>query len=121
MDVRTHRAGGVIVTLNGRLDGTTCQGCETRLNTVLVPETRNLVFDLADLAYISSMGLRLILKARKTVEAGHGVVQLINLQPQIKKVFEIANMLRGMNLFADIREADRYLDAMQKRVLEPGE
>ncbi|MEN6623110.1 MAG: STAS domain-containing protein, partial [Smithella sp.] len=65
-----------------------------------------------------SMGLRIILKARKVIEGNGGVVHIINMQPQIKKVFEIVNMLHGMTLFASTREADQYFDAMQKKVKE---
>jgi anti-anti-sigma factor len=121
VSIKNQPAGGCIVTLGGRLDWTTCAGCEAKLNALLVPGTKTLVFDLANLDYISSLGLRLILKARKVIEGNRGAVQLINMQPQIKKVFEIANLLKGMTLFADIREADRYLDAMQKRALESPE
>jgi hypothetical protein len=37
----------------------------------------------------------------------------INLQPQIKKVFEILNALPSLKVFASIQELDNYLDAMQ--------
>ena len=42
----------------------------------------------------------------------------MNVQPQIEKVFEIANLLKGMKLFAGTKEADEYFDAIQKSVLE---
>jgi len=47
-----------------------------------------------------------------------GAVYMMNVQPQIEKVFEIANLLQGMRLFADTKEADEYFDAIQKSVLE---
>jgi hypothetical protein len=40
----------------------------------------------------------------------------MNLQPQIKKVFDIINALPSMQIFASIEELDEYLDAMQKKV-----
>jgi anti-anti-sigma regulatory factor len=52
------------------------------------------------------------------IEQQGGRVYMINVQPQIEKVFEIANMLNGIRLFASISEADTYFDAMQKSVLE---
>jgi hypothetical protein len=39
----------------------------------------------------------------------------INLQPQIKKVFDILNALPSLKVFASIQELDGYLDAMQTR------
>lgn len=118
VNIRTIMAGGHIVTLNGRLDGITYAECEEKINSLIIPETKDLMFDMSKLDYISSMGLRIILKARKVIEGNGGVVHIVGMQPQIKKVFEIVNMLRGMSLFASIREADQYFDAIQKKVIE---
>jgi hypothetical protein len=52
------------------------------------------------------------------IEQQGGHVYMINVQPQIEKVLEIANMLHGIRLFASVGEADAYFDAMQKSVLE---
>jgi len=44
----------------------------------------------------------------------------INLQPQIKKVFEILNALPSLKVFASIQELDSYLDANADQIpLEP--
>ena len=45
-----------------------------------------------------------------------GKFLLVNLQPQIKKVFEIIKALDGMNVFKDQEEMDDYLTAMQNKV-----
>ena len=73
---------------------------------------------MSNLDYINSMGLRIVIKTRKFFEGNGGAVHMINMQLQIEKVFEIANLLCGMTLFAGIKEADDYFDAMQKKVLE---
>jgi len=118
MNVENKMPGHYAVTLNGRLDQTTYADCEARLNSILVPSTKIIMFDMVDLNYISSMGLRVFLKTRQIIEGNGGSVYMIKMQPQIEKVFEIANLLRGMKLFASIREADDYFDAMQRKVLE---
>lgn len=118
MNIENRMPGYYIVTLNGRLDGTTYAGCETKIASILIPETKTLMFDMSNLDYISSMGLRIVIKARKYIEGNGGSVHMINVQPQIAKVFEIVNLLHGMTLFASIKEADAYFDAMQKKVLK---
>jgi anti-sigma B factor antagonist len=92
--------------------------CEARITSILMPSTKSIMFDMSKLDYISSMGLRIILKTRQFIEGHGGIVSVVNMQPQIKKVMEIVNLLRGMTLFASIEEADDYFDAMQKNVLE---
>lgn len=118
VNIETRMTGGHIVTLDGRLDGMTYADCEKKIEPLIIPETKALMFDMSNLDYISSMGLRIILKARKVIEGNGGAVHIINMQPQIKKVFEIVNMLHGMTLFASIQEADQYFDVMQKKVKE---
>lgn len=116
--VENKSPGSYFVTLNGRLDSTTSPDCEERISSILLHSTRTILFEMTNLDYISSMGLRIFLKARRMIEQQGGRVYMINVQPQIEKVFEIANMLNGIRLFASISEADTYFDAMQKSVLE---
>ena len=116
--METKRPGFWFVSLIGRLDQTTAEECDAKVSSLLNPETRAVVFDMTGLNYISSMGLRIILKTRRFMSGQGGAVYVMNVQPQIEKVFEIANLLQGMRLFADTKEADEYFDAIQKSVLE---
>lgn len=118
IQIETKRPGFWFVSLIGRLDQTTAEECDAKVSSILMPETRAIVFDMTGLNYISSMGLRIILKTRRFMSGQGGAVYMMNVQPQIEKVFEIANLLQGMKLFASVKEADEYFDAIQKSVLE---
>ena len=71
---------------------------EGRLDTVTAPELEcevsdlrgvtDLVFDMKNLEYISSAGLRVILKAQKTMNT-QGYMKLKNVGESIMEVFEI--------------------------------
>ena len=100
----------------GALNSNTYTVFEDKLNTVLKETPRVLVLDLAGLDYMSSAGIRVILKARDALRKNNGKITFMNLQPQIKKVFDIINALPSMQIFASIEELDEYLDAMQKAV-----
>jgi anti-anti-sigma factor len=116
--IEKRQEGYYAVKLDGRLDSHTYADCENKLFPVLNHDPRVLLFDMAGLTYISSMGLRVIIKARKKVESKGGAVIISNLQPQIAKVFEIASALPDVNIFAGVEEADRYFDVMQQRELD---
>ena len=118
VDIREKDAGYYQVTLNGRLDTETYAFCEETLKSILSPDTRVLIFDMADLSYISSMGLRVVLKVRKAIEMNGGKVLTVRMQPQIKKIFEISAALPKVQMFSSIEAVDAYFDAMQKKVLE---
>jgi anti-sigma B factor antagonist len=76
------------------------------------------VFDLNAVTFISSAGIRVILKTQKALKQRNGKVVLISLQPQVKKVFEIIDALPSLSVFASIEELDQYLDHIQRKITE---
>lgn len=122
MDLRIQidepRSDSRRVVLQGRLDTHTFDELDHRLAPILSSNLRVLVLDLADLEYISSAGIRSIFKARKAFEGRGGKVLVTNLQPQIRKVFDIVKAVPMNSIFTSMAEADSYLDAMQKKVLQ---
>jgi anti-sigma B factor antagonist len=111
-------ASSARITLQGRLDTVTALELEKQLEPLLGGRYNPLVFDLARLEFISSAGIRILIRARKTIHELRGGILMVNLQPQIAKVFEIIKALPGMSVFKDDAELDRYLVAMQHRVRE---
>jgi len=118
--VERRTGARVLVKLSGRLDVATYQQCRNALEPVLSGVTRYLVFDLADLDYISSMGLRVVLEARQAIEQKGGQVSLAHLQAPIRRVFEIAAVLPEENIFTSVAEADHYFDVIQAKVRTGG-
>ncbi|MDH5831521.1 STAS domain-containing protein [Luteimonas sp. M1R5S18] len=107
------------VAVGGRLDTHTHTELDQALGPVLEAESlRSLVLDLHDLQYISSAGVRSIFRARKALSARGGRVLVVNPQPQIQKVFDLVKAVPLHEIFASAAEADAYLDAMQRKVLE---
>jgi anti-anti-sigma factor len=107
------------VALGGRLDTHTY----ARLDETLAPILANtavtsLVLDLAGLDYISSAGIRSVFKARKALATRAGKVLVANPQPQIQKVFDMVKAVPLNEIFTSVAEADAYLDAMQRKVIE---
>lgn len=106
------------VALNGRLDTITAPQLETELDTVTALPISLIIFDMADLEYISSAGLRVIFKAVKTMKANGGKCGVLKMQPQIRKVFDIVKALPDVPIFKDDAEMDEYLTHMQNKVAD---
>jgi len=106
------------VRLSGSLDTSTAPELENQLASVLAGPVKELVFDLAQLTFISSAGLRVIASARKLLRERGGVASFVNLQPQIQEVFDIIKALPGIAVFRDVAELDRYLAARQRARLQ---
>jgi anti-sigma B factor antagonist len=102
------------VRLGGSLDTATSPELEHKLSPVLAGPVKDLVFDLAQLKFISSAGLRVLMTARKKLRERGGQAAFINLQPQINEVFEIIKALPETPVFKDVAELDAYLAARQR-------
>ena len=110
--------GAVTVKLSGSLDTATAPDLERQLAPVLAGPVKDIVFDLAQLKFISSAGLRVFAATRKQLKERAGQASFVNLQPQIKEVFDIIKALPGVAVFQDVAELDRYLAARQRSHLE---
>ena len=108
----------VVVKLKGSLDTATAPELEKQLAPVLAGTVKDLVFNLADLKFISSAGLRIFSMARKALKERGGQASFANMQPQIQEVFAIIKALPGVAVFESVEEMDSYLAARQRAVLE---
>ena len=73
--------------LIGRLDTVTAPELEAEISTIL-PTAESLVLDMEKLEYISSAGLRVILKTQKALTQNAGL-KLIHVSDAVREVFEI--------------------------------
>lgn len=79
------------LTLNGRLDTTTAPELEAVIKDSIAGIT-NLIMDFAELEYLSSAGLRVILSAQKTMNK-QGEMVIRNVNETINEVFEITGFI----------------------------
>ena len=61
-------------------------------------DVKELVFDLKEVDYVFSAGLRVFLQAQKIMNANQGTMRLINVQPSVRDLFELV----GFNDIMDI-------------------
>lgn len=115
--VEEKQVGVFTVQPLGYLDSNTSPGFKERVDTLLNSKAKVLIFDLKDLEYISSAGLQVFFAAKKNLKERDGKLFFMNLQPQIRKVFDIIKALPMLNIFKNVEEMDDYLDAMQKKAM----
>lgn len=71
----------------GRLDTISAPELEAVVREVL-PETSELIFDLEELEYVSSAGLRVLLSAQKAMNA-KGKMKVCHVNDTILEIFEV--------------------------------
>ena len=81
-----------IYRLKGRLDSNTSQRLEEKLFQAISNGSKNIVVDFKDIDYISSAGLRVILKAFKALQREDGRIILCSMQKYVREIFEITGI-----------------------------
>ena len=88
MNINKNRNGEErIIALEGRLDTTTAPELDDAVKASLDGITK-LSFDFAQLEYISSAGLRVLLSAQKIMNK-QGSMVVKNISEEVKEIFEV--------------------------------
>ncbi len=84
------------ISIDGRLDTTTAPQLEAEINSSLEGVT-DFVIDMAKLVYVSSAGLRVLLKAQKIMNK-QGKMTVRNASQEIKEIFEVTGFDELLNI-----------------------
>ncbi len=92
MNITQSKEGSKLtIGLEGRLDTTTAPQLETELKTALEDVTE-LVFEIKDLAYISSAGLRVLLSAQKVMNK-QGSMVIRGASEEVMEIFDVTGFV----------------------------
>lgn len=96
LKIEKKKAENETLVLIGRLDTITAPELESEVMAIL-PNVESLVLDMEKLEYISSAGLRIILKTHKALAQKSGL-KLINVSDEVREVFEITGFSDFLNI-----------------------
>ena len=90
MDLKIEKIGGkTLVTLNGRLDATNVEQFQKDIAPLMEDPAPDFEIDCSGMEYTSSQGLRIFLMLQKTVTMKGGKMEMSNMVPKVKEVFDI--------------------------------
>ena len=112
--------GTVVLVLAGSLDTNTCALLDKQITEACAGAMRTLVFDMQNVSFVSSAGIGMIIKSKVSLKRRAVESSMINLQAQVKRVFEIMQLLPSMNVFENRSELDEYLTKIQNRIVDEG-
>lgn len=106
MDITEEKRDHVsILELKGRLDANTSSNLEQKLLGMIANGDKYLVLDLANLDYISSAGLRVLLIAAKKVGSTDGKLGVAAPKDHVREVFDLSGFTDILDLYATRDEA----------------
>ncbi len=94
----------------GYIDTNTYKALDKEVSSVLSKSPRAIIFDMGAVAYISSIGMGIILRTKKLLKANKGKLFMVNLQPKVKKVFEVIYTGSYEEIFPSMEELDAHLE-----------
>jgi len=106
MEIREEQHNNIIImAVEGKLDSVTSQGLEDRILELIDTGTKKFILDFAQLDYISSAGLRVLLVAAKKLNTVAGKIVFTSMREDIKEIFNIAGLTEYYPIYRNRAEA----------------
>jgi anti-anti-sigma factor len=97
--IREKKENIDVVYLSGRLDANTSAMADTELQTMVSNGSTKILINLANLEYISSSGLRILLVNLRKLRKNQGDLKLACLKPMVKEIIHLAGFDRIFTLY----------------------
>jgi anti-anti-sigma factor len=105
-----EQAPGIIrLAINGFVGSNEYKELESALSEVIAHMPTAVILDMAALTAISSLGLRVIIKAHKVLALNEGKFYFVNLNEQVKKVFEVFQNVSTLGTFCTSYQVEKEL------------
>src|SRR5215510_6508698 len=105
MDINSLGERLVRVTLTGRLDTQGVDRLETRFIAALVPGANNAIVDLSQVDFVSSMGIRMLVSAARSLKARQASLAVFGAPERVTQVFEAVSLSKLLSICASEEEA----------------
>jgi len=101
----------IVLDIEGRLDTTSYPQLEAYMGDLLKQGATKIVLNLSSLDYISSSGLRVILKTLKEIDQKGGALYLCGLNDHIMEIFEVSGFTELFQIYSTREEALNNIDS----------
>jgi len=99
---RSEEQGVVILSPDGRLDSNSAPSLEQEIGTISYGnDGHHLLLDFSKVEYISSAGLRVVLKTVKERQSASKSFAVSNMQEHVREVFEISGFDSYVSIHPD--------------------
>jgi anti-sigma B factor antagonist len=106
MNISSREEGGVtVVGVEGHLDTNTAPDAQQHMDGLQDDGVQKILVNFADLDYISSAGLRVLLATAKRLGGSGGSLRICGLNETVSEVFEISGFSVILSVFGSEAEA----------------
>lgn len=106
MKVREDTVNGrTVLYVQGRIDTSTADAFQTLIQPTLDRVSDDLVFEFSGLEYISSAGLRVMLRIARQLAANQGRAVLCGMNAETKDIFDVSGFTQLFNIAESVESA----------------
>ena len=95
--IKNEENDKIVIKLEGRLDKLSSPTLEEQIKPE-VEKKKDIVFDLKDLQYISSAGLRILLATEKKVKENGKTMNIINVNNDVMDILTVTGFIYILNI-----------------------
>lgn len=96
----------LIVEMHGELDHHSAESARIKIdNKIEEYGVNKVVFDFTGVNFMDSSGIGVIIGRYKKLKDYDGKVAVVNLKPQIRKIFELSGLFKILNEYSNSNEA----------------
>jgi anti-anti-sigma factor len=97
--VEAHTEGReCVLRVRGELDLAAASSFDAELDRALGTESNRIVLDLADLEFIDSTGLSVLVRAQQRAQDSGRELGVVNLGPQVERLLSLTGLLERLTL-----------------------
>ncbi len=106
MDISVKDADeAVVLVVAGSMDADNAHELDKAIEARIEAGSPDIVLDLAGLEYISSAGLRVIMKSAKKLEVRRGSIVIVGLKGVVEEVFKVSGFYSLFRTYPSVDEA----------------
>ncbi|HHV60605.1 MAG TPA: anti-sigma F factor antagonist [Clostridiaceae bacterium] len=101
-----NKGTALVIKIKGELDHHTAEDVRQKIdNEIMKSVAKNVVFDFSEVSFMDSSGIGVIMGRYKNLKQLRGKVSLVNLKPQLKKIFDMSGVFKYVPVYESIHEA----------------
>lgn len=95
----------LIIRIDGDIDHHTCEEIRTKIdNEIMRRNPKSIIFDMKNVNFMDSSGIGVIIGRYKQIMTSGGMAAMINVKPQIMRVYDIC----GLKKIIPIYETEKH-------------
>lgn len=96
----------LVIRIDGDIDHHTCDEIRSKVdNEIRRLNPKSIIFDMKNVNFMDSSGIGVIIGRYKQVMANSGMAAMINVKPQIKRVYDICGLKKIIPIFETENQA----------------